>query len=122
MPIKKYHEEFDLFLSSKGVLLPDGQYGVVHTFMDKGVGSFGANHRELDIYHREEGLRSWLNGKYNVIGQHRATDWLRAGLGHICLDVVESNLPNKYTWDHVYEKAYQLMKRMRWNKSRFIFF
>jgi hypothetical protein len=120
MPSRNKHEEFDRFLAGKGVLLHDGQYGEVHTFMDRGVNSFGAEHRVLDIYHQKEGLRKWLNGKYNVIGQDRATDWLRAGLGHICLDEAESSLFKEYSWEEVFDSAYRSMSQKRWTKARFI--
>ncbi|MGA2386536.1 MAG: hypothetical protein ABSG33_08385 [Candidatus Bathyarchaeia archaeon] len=120
MPCRPKHEEFDRFLAKKSVLLPDGQYGEVHTFMDQGVETFGRKHRELDEYHKERGLRRWLNGKYNVIGQYRATDWLRAGLGHICLDEKESFLNEDYSWADVFDSAYRLMAQRKWTKARFI--
>jgi hypothetical protein len=120
MPSKKEHEKFDRFLAMKGVLLPDGQYGKVHAFMDRGVESFGPDHRLLDVYHREEGLRRCLNGKYNVIGQDLATDWLRAGLGHICLDKMESSLSGRYSWGKVFDSAYRSMARRGWTRARFV--
>jgi hypothetical protein len=126
MPSRRKHEEFDRILAKKGVLLPEGQYGKVHAFMDRGVGIFGGAHRELDIYHgkgtrtKATGLRQWLNGKYNVIGPDLATDWLRAGLGHICLDEAERKLPKKYPWEKVFDSAYRCMAQRRWTRSRFI--
>jgi hypothetical protein len=126
MPSRDRHEQFDRFLAEKGVLLPDGQYGEIHAFMDRGVGNFGPRHRELDIYHgmgakvRASGLRRWLNGKYNVIGQERATDWLRAGLGHICLDEADTRLNNSYSWEEVFNRAYRLMARRGWIRARFV--
>lgn len=120
MPSKNMHEKFDKYLADKGALLPDGKYGVVHGFMDKGVHSFGGNHRNVDIYHRGIGLRSWLKGKYNVIGQERATDWLRAGLGHICLDEADSILSEVYPWEDIFDSAYRSMAQRKWTKARFI--
>jgi hypothetical protein len=120
MPSRQKHEAFDRYLARKHVLLPDGKYGEVHAFMDRGVRDFGASHREVDIYHREKGLRQWLNGKYNVIGQDRATDWLRAGLGHICLDERESYLYKSYSWPEVFDSAYRSMAQRRWTKARFV--
>jgi len=120
MPSRKIHEEFDRFLASKGVLLRDGKYGQVHKFMDLGINSFGSEHRNFDIYHHEKGLRKWLNGKYNVIGQDRASDWLRAGLGHLCLDKTESRLWKTYSWATVFKSAYNTMKRRGWTRARFI--
>jgi len=120
MPQRHKHEEFDRFLAMKGVLVPDGQYGIVHAFMDLGVKSFGASHRDNDPYHWVEGLRNWLNGKFNVIGQDRATDWLRAGLRHICLDDAESRLPQRNSWEEVFNSAYRSMVRRGWVRSRFI--
>ena len=120
MPSRNIHEKFDRYLADRGVLLEDGQYAEVHFSMDKGVKSFGANHREIDIYHAEEGLRQWLNGKYSVMGQDRATDWLRAGLGHICLDEAESTLDEKYSLEEVFDSAYRSMAGRRWTKARFV--
>ena len=126
MPSRRRHEEFDRILARKGVLRSDGQYGEVHAFMDRGVEIFGGAHRELDIYHGEgtrmkaKGLRKWLNGKYNVIGQYRATDRLRAGLGHICLDEAERKVPKRYPWNKVFDSAYRRMAQRRWTKARFV--
>lgn len=88
--------------------------------MDRGVWSFGVTHRERDFYHTEKGLRKWLNGKYNVIGQKRATDWLRSGLGHICLDELESRLVLDYPWAEVFDSAYRSMVQRGWVKTRFV--
>jgi hypothetical protein len=126
MRSRNIHEEFDGILAKKGVLLPGGQYGEVHVFMDLGVRIFGKAHRELDMYHgkgtgtKAKGLRRWLNGKYNVIGQDLATDWLRAGLGHICLDEAERKLPKKYPWEKVFDSAHRCMVRRKWTKARFV--
>jgi hypothetical protein len=126
MPSKNIHEEFDGFLAKKGVLLPDGQHGQVHDFMDRGVKYFGSRHREVDKYHgkgtrvRAKGLRKWLNGKFNVIGQNRATDWLRAGLGHICLDDADSSLDESYSLEEVFKSGYLSMVQRKWTKARFI--
>jgi len=126
MPSRNWHEEFDRFLATKGVLLSNGGYGEVHTFMDRGVEIFGSMHRELDKYHgkgtsaKAKGLRRWLNGKYNVIGQDLATDWLRAGLGHICLDDAESYLNGSYSWEEVFDSAYRSMVQRKWTKARFM--
>lgn len=120
MPSRGTHQEFDRFLSKRGVLLPDADYAEVHTFMDLGVESFGAAHRELDSYHREDGLRQWLNGKHNVIGQDLATDWLRAGLGHICLDEAASSLANDYSWPEVFDSAHRSMAQRKWTTVRFV--
>jgi hypothetical protein len=57
---------------------------------------------------------------YNVIDQDLATDWLRAGLGHICLDEAESKLPKRYSWEKVFDSAYRSMAQRRWTKARFI--
>jgi len=119
MPSRKRHEEFDVYLSVKGILLPDGQYGTVHTFMDRGTQSFGPYHRDIDFYHGEDGIRSWINGKINIIGQNRATDWLRAGLGHLCLDYIDTTHSKRLSWEYIYNEAYKLMKKMNWHKSRF---
>ena len=120
MPNRSRHEKFDRYLAKRYVLFRDGQYGEVHAFMDMGVTAFGANHREVDVYHSEKGLRKWLNGKYNVIGQDRATDWLRAGLGHICLDATDRSLWKTYSWHKVFDSAYRSMAQRGWTKARFV--
>lgn len=126
MPNKRKHEEFDRFLAKKHVLLLDGRYGEVHAFMDLGVKDFGSDHRELDRYHgmgsgvKAKGFRKWINGKFNVIKQDLATDWLRAGLGHICLDEADSRLDESYSWDEVFKSAYLSMVRRKWIKARFV--
>lgn len=113
---RKIHVKFDKYLSDQGVLLQDVGYSQVHAFMDAGVKSFGAQHRDLDLFHKGKGLRSWLNGKWNVIGQDLATDWLRAGLGHICLDEADSSLD----LEEVFDLAYRSMVQRGWTKARFM--
>lgn len=126
MPSRRIHEEFDRFLADRNVLFPDGQYGKVHAFMDRGVRIFGKAHRELDIYHgkgtrmKAKGLRQWLNWKYNVIGPDRATDWLRAGLGHVCLDEAETYLNESYSLEEVFDSAYRSMAQRGWTRARFV--
>lgn len=125
MPPRKTHEEFDRYLADRGVLIPYSQfekskYKTVHVFMDRGVYTYGPEHREHDIYHREKGLRSWLNGQINVIEQDLATDWLRVGLGHICLDEAESSLDPKYSLEEVFDSAYRSMAQRGWTKKYFV--
>jgi len=119
MPDRALHENFDKYLAERGVLLLDGRYGQVHTFMDLGVRTYGPKHQEEDDYHQEEGLRSWINGKYNVIGQDRATDWLRAGLGHICLDEANRRVPDSESWITLFDSAYRSMVQRGWNRAKF---
>ena len=121
MPDRDLHENFDKYLAIRGVFLPDGRYGQVHTFMDLGVNIYGSTHQEDDIYHKEEGLRSWINGKFSIIGQDRATDWLRAGLGHICLDVANRRVPESEPWDTLFDSAYRSMAQRRWDRVKFQF-
>ena len=97
----------------------------MYDFIDRGVEIFGCKHREKDPYHGEgtraktRDLRNWLNGKYNVIGQDRATDWLRAALGHICLDDAYRELYYNYSRDEIFDSAYRYMYRRRWTKKKF---
>ncbi|MGB3478775.1 MAG: hypothetical protein WBB67_06415 [bacterium] len=120
MPVRTVHKEFDKYLSERGILLPDASYDRVHEFIDRGIYTFGAQHRELDIYHQEEGLRSWLHSKYNIIGQDLATDWLRAGLGHFCLDEADSSLNGRYSQDSLFDSAYLSMAQRGWTKVKFV--
>ena len=119
MPSRGLHEEFDRYLASRGVLMDTTGYGSVHSFMDRGVTMYGGRHREFDPFHAESGLRSWINGKRNVVGQDRATDWLRSGLGHICLDEIDSRLLKSYNWNSVFDSAYRSMVSRGWNTARF---
>jgi len=119
MPQSRTHTQFDEYLAEKGVLLTDGKYKSVHKFMDEGVWSFGSEHRELDFYHGEDGLRQWLNGKWNVIGQDRATDWLRAGFGHLCLDDAERRLGKKVSNIKLFDSAYRSMCQRSWKRKYF---
>ena len=119
MPNRNIHLEFDRFLIQKNVLFPDANYDNVHKFVDAGVFSYGRNHRIVDIYHQEEGVRRWLNGKINVIPQERATDWLRCALGHFCLDDANSKLDERHYLEDVFDYAYKLMKQRRWTNAHF---
>jgi hypothetical protein len=128
MPCRNKHVEFDRYLAEKQVLFHDAGYSEVHKFMDLGVKSLGYRHRELDQYHgkgtraKAKGLRKWLNGKYNVIGQDRGTDWLRAGYGHICLDdayyLMKAN--KVYSWEDIFNSAYRSMAQRKWKNNRFV--
>jgi hypothetical protein len=124
MPIRRLHEQFDMYLAKKCVLLEDARYGEVHRFMDLGVREFGSKHQDEDKYHdadegKCEALRTWINGKYNVIRQDRATDWLRAGLGHICLDKAKQRLPDSASKDELFDSAYRSMAQRSWDRAKF---
>ncbi len=119
MPNRNKHEQFDVFLADKGILLPDGRYGEVHDIMDKGTKIYGSFHRKYDPVHEEKGLRAWILFKYSTIGQDRATDWLRAGLGHICLDEMYSRFKGKKSWDKIFNSAYRSMAQRSWDRSYF---
>ena len=120
MPSRGKHKQFDKYLAERHVLLSEAEYDKLHEFMDRGVGLYGSEHRERDVFHAEEGLRSWINGKYNVIGQDLATDWLRAGLGHISLDEMERALDDDYDWHEVFDSAYRSMAQRGWIRARFV--
>lgn len=118
------HLKFDEYLAKRGILLSDGKYNAVHKFIDKGIKFYGAEHRTNDPYHkftrRLQALRTWLNGKYNIIGQDRATDWLRAGVGHLFLDYFTSNLDRRYSWLSIFDSAYRSMVQRGWTGVRFL--
>jgi hypothetical protein len=58
--------------------------------MDRDANYWGLNHREIDFYHGEKGIREWLNTFQHLAYQETLTDYLRVCLGHLCLDDIAS--------------------------------
>ena len=123
MPLGPKHKKFDRYLAERGVLFPNASYEKVHEFIDRGVKKYGPNHREKDDYHNadEHAFRDWLNGKSNIIKQDMATDWLRAGYGHYCLDDAERRSPKNISDDKLFDSAYRSMCQKGWDRAKFYF-
>ncbi len=123
MPSVAMHVKFDEYLAERGVLLHKKTYPAVHKFMDKGAKIYGPQHREIDPFHtverNAEALRSWINGKYAVVGPDTATDFLRSGYGHIALDIAVSKLYKTYGQRSIFDSAYRSMIQRGWHKKFF---
>lgn len=118
MPSRQIHIKFDKYLIERDVLI-DSSYSKIHTFIDKGTGTFGGQHREQDFYHSEEGIRQYLNGKIGIFGQELTTSWLRAGFGHLCLDKTATRRGGMDQDKELFKSAYQSMVRGGYTKKYF---
>lgn len=118
MPSKKIHSKFDNYLIGRGVLI-DSSYSKIHTFIDKGTQTFGGKHRDTDFYHSEEGIRQYLNGKVGIYGQELTSSWLRAGLGHLCLDKSATRRGCEDEEKELFKSAYRSMVRGGYTKKYF---
>jgi hypothetical protein len=85
--------KFDEYLKSHGIIFDYTFAETVHMRMDKGTKKFGADHRTIDFYHSEEGIREWLKGMTQNAYQDTLTDYLRVALGHLVLDYIASRFP-----------------------------
>lgn len=102
MPARDIHQDFDSFLISGGYL-PDGyEYDIVHNRLDDGSRKYGSHHRDMDIYHTEDGIRYWLQGMSNRnASQEKLTAYLRCALAHIALDMAETEIRENLQEDTV---------------------
>ena len=65
--------------------------GSVVTYrMDRDAIVWGADHREIDFFHSEKGIREWLRGFSHLAYQETLTDYLRVAMGHLVLDDIGS--------------------------------
>ena len=128
MPNRNKHLMFDDILREKGVI--GGTEGrVIHDRMDKNVKYFLKDHREIDWWHCEKGIREFVKNLSNSgfgIRQDKATDYIRIGLGHICLDYMASKLKDKnggtYTgldWDYVMKRTWNYYRKKGYHKCYF---
>lgn len=118
MPSRQTHIKFDNYLIERGVLI-DSSYSRIHTFIDKGTGTFGGQHRDEDFYHSEEGIRQYLNGKVGIYGQELTSSWLRSGLGHFCLDETATRRGCEDEEKELFKSAYLSMVRKGYTKKYF---
>jgi hypothetical protein len=120
MPPRKNHLEFDERLRKNNVICDDTYGDTVHARMDKHVKTYGADHRELDYFHSDTGIRDFIHNIVNSLGtiyQSTATDYVRIAYGHLCLDYMASKLRRKYdcdyedlNWRQVYTRTWRYFK------------
>jgi hypothetical protein len=106
MPSRKVHLKFDEYLKIKEVIFDDTFAQSVHKRMDKGVQKFGPDHRTVDFFHSEQGIREWLREMKHITSQDTLTDYLRVALGHLVLDYIEYRFPWKNE-DELIKSAYR---------------
>jgi len=102
MPSRRVHLKFDEYLKEHGIIHGYTYANTVHDRMDRDIVVYGAEHREIDFYHSEEGIREWLQGFSHLAYQETLTDYLRVAMGHLVLDDIASR--------YGYEDEYELMK------------
>ena len=102
MPVRRVHLKFDEYLKEHGVINGYTYANTVHDRMDRDVTVWGPDHREIDFYHSEMGIRDWLRGFSHLAYQETLTDYLRVTMGHLVLDDMTSR--------YEYSDEYELMK------------
>ncbi|MDH5266497.1 MAG: hypothetical protein OEW62_02325 [Candidatus Bathyarchaeota archaeon] len=102
MPNKRVHLKFDEYLKDHGIIRSYTYADSVHDRMDRGIIVLGSEHRDIDFYHSEKGIREWLRGFSHLAYQETLTDYLRVALGHLALDGMASR--------YEFENEYGLMK------------
>ena len=90
MPTRRVHLKFDQYLKDHDVIYGYTFADTVHDRMDRGLVIYGPDHRSVDYYHSEEGIRNWLRGFSHLAYQETLTDYLRVAMGHLVLDDIES--------------------------------
>ncbi len=95
MPSRRVHLKFDEYLKKHGIIHGYTYASTVHDRMDRGIIVWGSEHREIDFYHSEEGIREWLRGFSHLAYQETLTDYLRVAMGHLVLDDMASRSPRK---------------------------
>lgn len=83
MPSRRVHLKFDEYLKDHGVIHGYTYADTVHDRMDRDVTYWGPEHREIDFYHQEEGIREWLKGFQHLAYQETLTNYLRVAIGHL---------------------------------------
>jgi len=90
LPTRRIHLNFDEYLREHGIITGYAYADKVHDRMDRDIKKYGPFHRELDYYHAEIGIRSWLQKWQHLAYQETLTDYLRVALGHLVLDEMNS--------------------------------
>lgn len=106
MPSRKTHLRFDEYLKEHGIIHDDTSADKVHERMDRDLATWGAEHREIDFYHSEEGVRDWLRKFSHFAYQETLTDYLKVAMGHLVLDDIASRFPDKDN-EEIIKSAYR---------------
>lgn len=106
MPSKSVHLRFDEYLKEHGVIHGYAYADSVHDRMDRDIAVWGPEHREIDFYHSEKGIREWLRRFSHLAYQETLTDYLRVALGHLVSDDMASRYEYKDD-DELMKSAYR---------------
>ena len=112
------HLKFDEYLKEHGIIHGYTYANTVHDRMDRGIIVWGSEHREIDFYHSEEGIREWLRGFSHLAYQETLTDYLRVAMGHSVLDDMASRFPRKNEKE-LMKSAYRSFKQRGFNRKYF---
>jgi hypothetical protein len=107
LPSRRTHVKFDEYLKEHGIICSYTYADMVHDRMDRDARKHGHwRHQELDYYHEEEGIRTWLRKWSHLAYQETLTDYLRVALGHLVLDDMKRRYeyPNE---DELIKSAYR---------------
>jgi len=126
-PSRRYHLEFDDVLRAQGIICDDTNGNSVHSRMDRGSKKYGIEHRVLDYFHSDAGIRDYVDRIVNSIGtiyHSTATDFIRIAYGHLCLDYMASKLKDDYEctydeldWDYVFWRTLKYFKYRNFHKT-----
>jgi len=118
LPVRRVHLKFDEYLWDHGIIPDTENSNTVHDRMDRGLVKYGPDHRYVDFYHSEEGIRDWLRGKAHLFYQETLTKYLRIALGHLCLDDMASRHP-EYDEDQLIKSAYRSFIQKGYHRKYF---
>lgn len=118
MPSRRTHLSFDNYLVEHEVIPDTDSADTVHDRIDAGLTKYGPDHRFIDFYHSEEGLRSWLRSMTGIAYQETLTKYLRIGLGHLALDDISSRNP-EMDEDELIKSAYRSFSQKGFGRSYF---
>lgn len=100
IPTRRVHLQLDKILAVDRIIfretIEDGVNNDVHALMDSGVGLFGAEHQEVDLYHFVRGIRNILRKepKWKNLDQDTKTDIVRIAAFHRVLDEEKKKYPD----------------------------
>jgi len=118
MPSREVHLSFDEYLKEHGIIHGYTYADKVHDRMDRNLTVWGPDHREIDFYHSEDGIREWLRRFSHLAYQETLTDYLRVAMGHLVLDDIASRLPNKNT-EALIKSAYRSFTQRGYQRKYF---
>jgi len=76
MPSRRLHLKFDEYLKDRGIIHGYAYANTVHDRMDRDASFWGPDHRHIDFFHAEEGIRDWLSSFQHLAYQETLTDIL----------------------------------------------